>query len=149
MNKMEIRKVDSLDSKVLGLIRRTFLRFEAPDYTEEGINTFFAFIYNFEQMKQLNMFGAFFMGELVGDIGVKQHFSHICLFFVEENFQRQGVGRKLWEHILSRSHASTITVNSSPYAVDVYHHLGFYDLNTEQLTDGIRYTPMRFKIKMG
>ena len=149
MNKIVIRKVDSLDPMVLGLIRRTFLRFEAPDYTEEGINTFFAFLYDSEQMKQLNMFGAFFRGELVGVIGVKQDFSHICLFFVEENFQRQGVGRKLWEHILSCSHASTITVNSSPYAVDVYHHLGFYDLDKEQQTDGIRYTPMRFNIKAG
>ena len=85
----------------------------------------------------------------MGVIGVKQDFSHTCLFFVEENFQRQGVGRKLWEHILSCSDSYTFTVNSFPYEVDVYHHLGFYDLDKEQLTDGIRYTPLRFNIKMG
>ena len=149
MNKMEIRKVDSLDQKALELIRKTFLRFEAPDYTEEGVNTFFAFLDDSEQMKKLNMFGAFVRDELAGVIGVKQDFSHVCLFFVEENFQRQGVGRRLWEYVLSSSHACSITVNSSPYAVDVYHHLGFYDLDTEQLTDGIRYTPMRSNIKAG
>ncbi|MFR3251420.1 MAG: GNAT family N-acetyltransferase [Eisenbergiella sp.] len=26
----------------------------------------------------------------------------------------------------------------------VYHKLGFVDTNTEQLTDGIRYTPMKY-----
>lgn len=147
MNKMEIQKVDSLDPKALGLIRRTFLRFEAPDYVEEGVNTFLAFLDDPEQMKQLIMFGAFVKNELVGVIAVNLDFNHICLFFVEENFQRQGIGRKLWEHVLSLSHAITITVNSSPYAVDVYHRLGFCDLDKEQLTDGMRYTPMRFNLK--
>ena len=39
------------------------------------------------------------------------------------------------------------TVNSSPYAVEVYRHLGFVPTDTEQLTNGIRYTPMRFEQK--
>ena len=149
MNKMEIRNVDSLDPKVLWLIRRTFLRFEAPDYKEEGVNSFFAFLDDTEQMKQLKMFGAFVKDELVGIIAVNQDFNHVCLFFVKEKFQRQGIGRKLWEYVLSCSHACTITVHSSPYAVDVYRHFGFYDLDKEQLTDGMRYTPMRFHIKRG
>ena len=39
------------------------------------------------------------------------------------------------------------TVNSSLYAVEVYRHLGFVPTDTEQLTNGIRYTPMRFEQK--
>lgn len=39
------------------------------------------------------------------------------------------------------------TVNSSPYAVEIYRHLGFVPTDTEQITDGIRYTPMRYSIK--
>ena len=35
--------------------------------------------------------------------------------------------------------------NSSPYAVPVYHKLGFVDTDTEQLSDGMRYTPMKFE----
>ena len=37
------------------------------------------------------------------------------------------------------------TVNSSPYAVEVYRHLGFVATDAEQCTDGLRYTPMRFE----
>lgn len=35
-------------------------------------------------------------------------------------------------------------MHSSPYAVPVYHKLGFVDTGTEQVSDGIRYTPMKY-----
>ena len=38
-----------------------------------------------------------------------------------------------------------ITVNSSPYAVPVYHKLGFVDTDVEQISDGMRYTPMKYE----
>ena len=41
-------------------------------------------------------------------------------------------------------YAKEITVNSSRYAVGFYHKLGFTDVEKEQLTDGIRYTPMKY-----
>ena len=37
------------------------------------------------------------------------------------------------------------TVHSSPYAVEIYRHLGFVPTDSEQLTDGLRYTPMKFE----
>ena len=33
----------------------------------------------------------------------------------------------------------------SPYAVPVYHHLGFIDMDEEQTVDGMRFRPMRFE----
>ena len=61
-------------------------------------------------------------------------------------YQRQGIGRRLWEYLLNHSSNMVFTVNSSPYAVPVYHKLGFKDMDEEQLTDGMRYTPMRFEL---
>ena len=46
---------------------------------------------------------------------------------------------------MRNSEADRITVNSSPYAVPVYHKLGFSDTDTEQLADGMRYTLMKFE----
>ncbi|WP_460645598.1 GNAT family N-acetyltransferase [Lacrimispora brassicae] len=37
-----------------------------------------------------------------------------------------------------------MTVNSSPYAVEIYHKLGFVDTDTEQLVNGIRFIPMEY-----
>lgn len=65
----------------------------------------------------------------------------------EEAWHRQGVGCLLFD-AMRRDYASQVfTVNSSPYAVEVYRHLGFVPTDTEQLTNGIRYTPMRFEEK--
>jgi len=35
-----------------------------------------------------------------------------------------------------------MTVNSSPYAVPIYHKLGFKDTGSEQVVNGLRFTPM-------
>jgi hypothetical protein len=35
-----------------------------------------------------------------------------------------------------------MTVNSSPYAVNIYHSLGFVDTDIEKVTNGMKYTPM-------
>ena len=36
------------------------------------------------------------------------------------------------------------TVNSAPYAVDIYRHLGFAETGPEQTINGIRFTPMAY-----
>lgn len=62
----------------------------------------------------------------------------------DEVFNNEGIGRKLWDFLRENSLSKIITVNFSPYAVPVYHKLGFVDTDTEQLSDGMRYTPMQF-----
>lgn len=42
-------------------------------------------------------------------------------------------------HLLENSNSEVITVNSSPYAVPVYHRLGFVETETVQFSDGMRY----------
>ena len=56
--------------------------------------------------------------------------------------------RRLLFDAMRRDYADQVfTVNSSPYAVEVYRHLGFTPTDTERLANGIRYTPMRFEQK--
>lgn len=77
--------------------------------------------------------------------------NHISLFFVQKEYQNKGIGRKLHELaigkcITSRPDVEIIEVNSSPYAVSIYEKFGFVKVNSEQITNGIRYTPMTLKI---
>lgn len=72
------------------------------------------------------------------------YFGTITELLVLPEYQKLGIGRKLWEYVLKHSSRNVFTVNSSPYAVPVYHKLGFTDTDTEQLSDGMRYTPMKF-----
>ncbi|MFQ9593448.1 MAG: GNAT family N-acetyltransferase, partial [Anaerostipes caccae] len=67
---------------------------------------------------------------------------NLVSFCFLEKIQKQGIGRALWNYFLAQSRTEQITVNASPYAVPVYEKLGFQAVDDEQLTDGIRYTPM-------
>lgn len=142
---MEVKKIDDTQiTNAIDLIWQTFLQFEAPDYSEEGVKSFQDFIENKENIKTLEFWGAYDEEELKGVIATNENRKHICCFFVKAQYQRQGIGRKLWDFLRENSSSKTITVNSSPYAVPVYHKLGFVDTDTEQLSDGMRYTPMQF-----
>ncbi|MDY3031476.1 MAG: GNAT family N-acetyltransferase [Clostridia bacterium] len=70
--------------------------------------------------------------------------NHISLFFVDEKHHRQGIGRKLFEIMQRDYDTKEFTVNSSPYAVKAYEHLGFECVDTEQTVNGIRCIPMRY-----
>lgn len=117
-----------------------FMEFEAPDYSQEGINEFRCFLDNRNGIEKLRFFGAFNRDKLVGTLAMRQN--HISLLFVRKEFHRQGIAKKLFRHMLSQITSNEITVNSSPYALEVYGKLGFTATNTEQVTNGIRYTPM-------
>ena len=143
---MEIKKMRELKpAKLLILFGQHFLQFEAPDYSEEGVQSFKDFIENKEIISTLEFWGAYDNRELKGVIATNKNRRHICCFFVKARYHRQGIGRKLWEYLLANSSSEVITVNSSPYAVPVYHKLGFVDTDAEQLSDGMRYTPMKYK----
>lgn len=95
-------------------------------------------------VQSLELFGAFENEALVGVLAVKEGRSHICCFFVQASYQRQGIGRRLWEHLLTVSDNEMYTVHASPNAVPAYIRLGFAAAAEEQNADGMRFTPMRF-----
>ena len=143
---MEIKKIERAQThEAVDLIWTTFLQFEASDYSDEGVKSFRNFIEDKKIIETLEFWGAYDNRELKGVIATNKNRRHICCFFVKAQYHRQGIGRKLWEYLLANSSSEVITVNSSPYAVPVYHKLGFVDTDVEQLSDGMRYTPMKYE----
>lgn len=132
-------------AQALSLVDRVFMQFEAPDYPPEGIKTFRTFLHDPDAIAALTFYGASVGDDLVGVLATRGN-SHIALFFVEPCFQRQGVGRALFTVARKACVSDAMTVNSSPYAVEIYQRLGFHALSDEQLADGIRFTPMKYKI---
>ena len=56
---MEIKKIDEIQlTNAIDLIWSTFLQFEAPDYSEEGIQSFKDFIDNKEILKTFRILGS-------------------------------------------------------------------------------------------
>ncbi len=130
--------------EAIDLIWEVFLRFEAPVYSEEGIRTFCASLGDPVRTASLKWYGAFENGYLVGVLCMRAP-QHIADFFVKESYQGKGHGRRLFERMQQDYERKEFTVNSSPYAVPIYHKLGFCDTGKEQTVDGLRFTPMMYK----
>lgn len=128
--------------EALALAWEVFCQFEAPDYTEEGVQAFRRTLDDPAFVRQLEAYGAYRRPQLVGMLALRAP-QHIALFFVRAACQRQGVGRALWDAARQAGKGPVFTVNSSPYAVEIYRRLGFAATAPEQVMDGIRYTPMR------
>lgn len=147
---MEIKKIDrNQRDTAIKLVLAVFMQFEAPDYSIEGVETFKrTAIYNNDFLDSLNMYGAYDSETLLGVIATRNKGNHIALFFVDGKHHRQGIGKKLFQIVLENSTGKEITVNSSPYAVEVYHRLGFVDIAPEETTNEIRYIPMVYNPRL-
>ena len=141
-----IRKLESFETEsALDLVNKVFMEYEAPDYSEEGVEEFNKSMRDEEYLSKLCMYGAYANEKLIGVIATRSEGTHIALFFVDSGFQGKGVGRSLFQTVLADCNSNRITVNSSPYAVPIYKKLGFTETDTEQAVNGLRFTSMEYK----
>lgn len=132
------------------MIWRTFLRFEATDYTEEGIRNFLDFITD-EQLFHSFLRGNYQMlvalhgDRIVGAASVRNR-NHLSLLFVDEAYHRRGIGKALMDrfcnYLKNEAGENCMTLKAAPYAVEFYHRIGFRDVSPEEEVGGIRVTSM-------
>lgn len=147
MEYIKIEKISDLDS-LSSLVLNSFDKFVAPDYSEEGVKTFYSF---FDQGKLLDktlengdsIFIAKENNEITGLLATRNK-SHVSLLFVDEKHQKKGIGKKLFNILCETIETEKITVNSSPFAEKIYEKLGFIKLSPMQEKDGIKFIPMEF-----
>ncbi len=151
---MDIVKLQEEQLKeALDLVWEVFCEFEKPEYSTQGVESFKNFIDYDSIIKMyknscLKFWGYYDNNELAGIIATK-NVNHICLLFVKKQYHRKSIATELFKTVLEfykNKDVKKITVNSSPYAVEVYHHFGFVDMDKEQEIDGIRFTPMVYKV---
>lgn len=140
--------------EALELVWEVFEKYEVPEYEEMGVQTFRHFITYSNMVEkvnqgEMNFWGCYLNNYLVGVIALRTG-QHISLLFVREQFHRLGIAKRLVrvavEHVkVQRPAVRAVTVNSSPYAVEVYKKMGFAALGPEQKADGIRFTSMRLE----
>ncbi len=156
MNRIKIRYLKPQEwDDAMALAWKVFLRFEAEEYTEEGIHNFLDLISD-ERLKKLFLLGeypvyaAFLEEEMVGMVSLRS-INHISLLFVADQYHHRGIGRELVEvmkeHVRRDGRRSLITVNAAPYATGFYHALGFEDTGAQTQQDGIIFTPMMCELK--
>ncbi len=134
----------------MDMVWKTFMKFEAGDYTREGIDNFYDFIFN-GMIYHLFLEGRYPMfvaldGEkIIGQISSRNG-NRISLLFVDEAYHRQGIGTELIhrmsKYLKEEKNQRSVSVMAAPYAVDFYGRLGFNALSGEEAFSGIRVTPM-------
>lgn len=137
---------------VSDVVWEVFEEFVAPGYSYEGIETFKNFIQANEIRKAADSGRMFTIccwdGKiLVGVISMRDGY-HICLLFVKKDYHRQGIAKELLKRAINkckkiRPDLTQITVNSSPYAANIYKRLGFEAVGDQTTRDGITYIPMK------
>lgn len=143
IDEIEIREIRENEmNDCLNLVWKTFLEYEAPDYTQEGIDEFKKTIYDDDWRKQRKFIGSFKNNNIIGMMATKNS-NHIALFFVDGKYHKMGIGRKLYQYAVKHNNTEYFTVNSSPYAHEVYKHLGFVDTDVRQSVNGLIFYPMR------
>lgn len=153
-DKIQIRplKKDEWDD-AMALVWRTFLRFDAEDYSLEGVESFKDFITDrtLQRMFEVGVyrvFGAFIDNKIVGMISLRNEFM-ISLLFVDGSHHYAGIGKALigyLNNIVKEEGHSRVIVNAAPYALDFYYHLGFKATGALTTNEGIKYTPMEIMI---
>ena len=148
MNRKEIRRLSEDERQAaLDLAWIVFSEYESPDYSEEGTEEFRKCLHDEEYLHGIDYYGAFDGQKLIGLIGIRTELEHICFFFVDGQYHRQGVGTMLFNYLLENYKGNIMTVNSSPFGVSFYKRLGFTPTEEEKIINGIRFTPMIYERK--
>ena len=98
------------------------------------------------------IYGAFDGEKIVALMGMRSSKTHINIVFTKKEYHRKGIAKAIFNYLLEdvlRENPSleVLTLNSSPYGLPFYLHIGFVPLSDEQEIDGIRFTPMRYVIQ--
>jgi len=154
-----IKKIENIDlTAAVDLANLVFHEFIADGYSEEGRQTFTDYLdYKLEEMAEdlesghKKLWGFYEGDRIIGVIGTRDEL-HVSLMFVGKNYHHQGVARALFNTVLADLKCQhpgepfVVTVNSSPYAVEVYRRFGFEATAAEQINKGIRFVPMKLTV---
>ncbi len=146
--KIELMKDEEL-KETLDLVKIVFDEFVKPDYSEEGVLTFYKFA-SFENIKNglnenLEIYVAKADIKIVGMICTRDK-NHISMLFVDKNYHHQGIAKNLVDIIKPNIKNNYLTVNSAPYAIEFYHKIGFINQSELQEVDGIKFLPMKMDL---
>jgi len=143
---------DGQEQLVSDMVWEVFMEFEAPDYSDKGLETFKAFIEPKRLKHEIENNGfkvlCCFEGDELAGVVACRRIAHISLLFVKKTHHRRGIARRLMELAIEEirrdyPEATAITVNSSPYAVEVYKRLGFSPTDRMQEMEGLVFMPMK------
>ena len=152
---MNIREANTEDVSVISEIAtECSLAHIAPGLSHNGAQQLIREMTSVKQAERLKQGYVFFLAaidELVVGIAGSRPPSHLYYLFVRTEYQRQGIGKQLFDvvrnHVAATSDAREITVNSSLNAVDAYRKLGFVETGPVETRNDVHFQPMLLNLE--
>jgi ribosomal protein S18 acetylase RimI-like enzyme len=85
-------------------------------------------------------------GKIVGYVAIRGG-SHLHHLFVDEAYQRKGLGRQLWDTVRGLCPSPEYMLRSSMQAIPVYEKFGFEISGDVSEKEGIQFQPMRMEVE--
>jgi dihydrofolate synthase/folylpolyglutamate synthase len=149
---MVIRKYNSKDARVVcDIVRNSFNKFVAQDFTEDGRKKFLGEQTpekQNERAKTRSVYVALENNKLVGMVEATYP-DHLNRIFVNENYQGKGIGKKLMkkiENTFKQKGSMKMKVYASPFAIRFYQSIGYKKTNGMTHRFGFVYQPMMKKL---
>jgi ribosomal protein S18 acetylase RimI-like enzyme len=145
------------EQEVALLVIHVFSEDSAPHYSSEEVQAFLRYA-DPRAMVSRSAAGHWVLvaeedAKILAMIEVRES-RHVAMLFVAGEHHRQGIVRELlrealWRCRRARPGLDGVTVHASPNAVGAYERLGFRPQASEQIIQGIRFTPMWRQLGVG
>jgi ribosomal protein S18 acetylase RimI-like enzyme len=155
MHKIVISEFQNGQERLINqLIKKVYDEFVSIDYTDEGNQFFYDWIKPskiFERQQNNRTILVAMNGQkIVGMIEIREN-CRISLLFVDKEYQRQGIAKRLFRESLKKCiqkdrKLNKFYVHASPYSITVYKKLGFTETSIIQEKFGMKYLPMEMII---
>ncbi|TXJ41447.1 GNAT family N-acetyltransferase [Brachyspira pilosicoli] len=151
-NNFEIKKAKLEDlEEISNLAKRIYLKYNSSLDTDEGINNILAFINYDNILMRTYIDGSLILKAkdikkniIIGFIEIR-NYNHISLLFIDDEYFRLGVAKKLFEQVKDMMPSDKYSVNSSDYAIEFYKKLGFVAIYDDiKIENGVHFHPMIF-----
>ena len=141
---MEFKKLPiTRNSECLDLVWRVFSLLETPIFGEAASQSYKAIIEETREKNNIVFYGALDGDRVVGVLGMREN-NHIGYFYIDPSYQRQGIGKKLFNLMKDDYIVHTFTVNAMPTGVDAYRRLGFFVAGDLENRGGVITTPLKY-----
>lgn len=141
---MEFKKLPiARNSECLDLVWRVFSLLETPIFGEKAAESYKAIIEETREKNNIVFYGALDNDRVVGALGMREN-NHIGYFYIDPDYQRQGIGKKLFNLMKNDYEVHTFTVNAMPTGVDAYCRLGFTVAGELENRGGVITTPLKY-----
>ena len=144
-----IRRINVL-ADALELVKNTYLSVIKNEDSLEGREYFLNnYLFDDETILSFNegkmkIFGYYVNNDLAGIISIDDNY-YIKFLFVDKNYLKCGIGKKLLDYIINNTESNTFTCDSSIYARNFYLKYGFVQISDICESHGMKYIKMEYK----